>query len=299
MTTTSIARQLAVAGCVHAAEEAALLVGAARTADELRTMIARRVAGEPLEHVVGWADFHGLRLAVDRGVFVPRAGSALLVREAGSLVRCLTGPAGTAVVVDLCCGSGAIGAALVAELPQVRLHAVDIDARAVACARRNLSPFGAAVHQGNLFRALPRRLRRRIDLVVASPPYVPTEEIRLLSSEAREFEPPVALDGGSRGLAVVEQIARGATQWLSPGGFLAVEVADRQVDRTELLLDRLGFATRAVTSEAHGSTVVTGHCEHRQSHARDPGPAEAAGAPRRRVLGSARRTAAERAPARR
>jgi release factor glutamine methyltransferase len=82
----------------------------------------------------------------------------------------------------------------------------------VACARRNLAPYGAAVHEGDLYRALPRRLRGRVDLVVASPPYVPTGEIRLLSSEARGFESPVALDGGPHGVDVVERIARGATQ---------------------------------------------------------------------------------------
>ncbi len=258
MTPTPVAQRLAEAGCVYADEEAAILTAAAGSPEELDALVARRATGEPLEHVVGWTDFRGRRFEVAEGVFVPRPRSGLLVDEAASLVRCLSGSGGDVVVVDLCCGVGAIGGVLAAELPQVDLHAVDIDPRAVACARRNLARWGAAVHQGDLFGPLPRRLRRRTDVVVASPPYVPTEEIRLLAPEARHHEPAVALDGGADGFDLVRRIAREARQWLAPGGCLALEVGEGQAHRVARLLEALGYTTRAVTSDDLGSAVVVG-----------------------------------------
>ncbi len=259
MSVAAAAEQLAAAGCVRAEDEAAILLEGSGTADELAARVARRVAGEPLEHVVGWAEFRGLRFAVDEGVFVPRARSGFLVEEAASLVRCLAGSGRREVlVVDLCCGVGAIGAALAAELPAVRLHAVDIDARAVACAERNLAAWGGRVHLGDLFDGLPSRLRGRIEVVVASPPYVPTGKIALLPPEARDFEPRTALDGGPDGLAMVERIARRAQPWLAPDGRLALEVSELQVDDAVQVLEDLGYRSRGVTSEEYGSAVVVG-----------------------------------------
>lgn len=254
----AVAVRLETAGCVFAEAEAAILVEAAGTPDELDSMVARRASGAPLEHVVGWTVFRGIRFAVDEGLFVPRARSGLLVDEAASLVRCLAGPGRDVVVVDLCCGVGAIGGALAAELPHVVLHSVDVEPRAVACARRNLAPWNGAVHLGDLYEALPRRLRRRTDLVVASPPYVPTGELRLLGPEAREFEPVVALDGGVEGLDLVARIARGARQWLARDGCLALEVGERQTEPVTAMLEDLGYVPRAVTSEEHGAAAVIG-----------------------------------------
>ncbi len=258
MTPSAIVQRLAAAGCVYPEDEAEVLGASATTAEELEAMVARRAAGEPLERVVGWAEFRGLRFAVDDGVFVPRARTEFLVEEAASLVRCAAGAGRDVLVVDLCCGTGAVGGALAAELPEVVLHAVDIDPRAVACARRNLSRWSGTVRQGDLFAALPRKLRGRVDVVVASPPYVPTGQMHLLTPEAREFELVTALDGGPEGVDLVDRIADGARRWLAPGVSLAVEVAETQLDRAEGILARLGYATRAVTSEAYGSAVVTG-----------------------------------------
>ena len=258
MRVDAAAEQLAAAGCVRAAEEASILVADAGTADEVAARVARRVAGEPLEHVVGWSEFRELRLAVTDGVFVPRTASGLLVEEAASIVRCLAGPGREVLVVDLCCGVGAVGAALAAEVPHLRVHASDVDPRAVACAERNLAACGGRVHLGDLFHALPRRLRGRTDLVVSSPPYVPTDQIRLLPTEARLFEPTTALDGGPDGLALVERIAREARRWLAPGGRLAVEVSEVQVDAAAVLVEELGYRCRGVTSEELGAAVVVG-----------------------------------------
>ncbi len=212
---------LRTAGCVFAEDEARLLRAHARTPAELVLLTRRRLAGEPLEHVLGWAEFAGLRVAVEPGVFVPRHRSEFLVDEAVAAVP------GARVVVDLCCGSGAIGAALLQRLSDVELHAADVDAVAVRCARRTLGDRGE-VHEGDLFAALPPALRGRVDLLVASTPYVPSDAVRLMPPEAREHEPLVALDGGRDGLDVVRRLIAEAPAWLAPAGVVAVETSYQQ-----------------------------------------------------------------------
>ncbi|MYR62648.1 putative protein N(5)-glutamine methyltransferase, partial [Streptomyces sp. SID625] len=96
----------------------------------------------------------------------------------------------------------------------VELHAADIDPAAVRCARRNIAPAGGRVHHGDLYAALPADLRGRVDVLAANVPYVPTGEVPLLPSEARDHEPPAALDGGADGLDVLRRVAAGAPDWL-------------------------------------------------------------------------------------
>ena len=142
----SLINSLRTAGCVFAEQEAELLLEAATSPQDLRARLARRTSGEPLEHVVGWAAFCGLQILLDPGVFVPRIRTELLAQQALSLL-----PA-DAVVVDLCCGSGAVGAALLAASPGIELHSTDIDPLEVACARRNVD---GPVYEGDLFRPCP------------------------------------------------------------------------------------------------------------------------------------------------
>ncbi|NBH09427.1 putative protein N(5)-glutamine methyltransferase, partial [Amycolatopsis sp. SID8362] len=121
MDTSSVISRLRAAGCVFAEDEAALLVDAATTAAELESLVARRVAGLPLEHLLGWAEFHGLRVRVRPGVFVPRHRTGFLVDVAVSLAP------PDPVVLDLCCGSGALGAAFTAARRPRELHAADVE----------------------------------------------------------------------------------------------------------------------------------------------------------------------------
>jgi len=227
-----VVARLRAAGCVFAEDEAALLLEAASSAAALEALVGRRVAGEPLEHVVGWAEFCGLRVAVGPGVFVPRHRTETLVHEAARLVRRLRlDGRGRAVVLDLCCGSGAIGAAVAAATATttpVELHAADVDPVAVRYARHNLAGLGGAVHQGDLFAPLPAALRGRVDVLVANVPYVPTDAIALMPPEARDHEPRRSLDGGGDGLDVLRRVAAEAGQWLAPGGTLLVETSRRQ-----------------------------------------------------------------------
>ncbi|MFF0311744.1 putative protein N(5)-glutamine methyltransferase [Streptosporangium sp. NPDC004379] len=249
---SAVAGRLRSAGCVFAEDEADLLISAARTPDDLAAMVERRVSGLPLEHVLGWAEFCGLRLAVEPGVFVPRPRSEFLIRQAAALTR----PG--AVVVDLCCGSGALGAALAAALGRAELHAVDVEPAAVRCARRNLAPLGGRVHEGDLYGPLPDDLRGRVDVVIASPPYVPTASIGLLPPEARLHEPAVALDGGADGLDVARRVAAAAPGWLAPGGCLLIETGERQAASAAEAVTAAGLAARVAHCDDLDATAVIG-----------------------------------------
>lgn len=250
MSLSSVVSELRSAGCVFAEDEARLILSTAGSPEELRRMIGQRVAGLPLEQVLGWARFRDLRVLVDPGVFVPRRRTEFLAGEA--IARARPG----SVVVDLCCGTGAVGAAVVAEVPGVILHVSDIDPAAVACARRNVPR--ALVHQGDLYQALPLLLRGRIDVLVANAPYVPTEEVDFLPPEARLHEPLVALDGGEDGLELVRRVFRLAPEWLAPGGCVLVETSDDQAAGACAAALKAGLEPSITSSEELDATVIVG-----------------------------------------
>jgi release factor glutamine methyltransferase len=248
-----VVARLRAAGCVFAEEEAGLLLGAAATPAELERLLARRTAGEPLEHLLGWAEFGGLRVAVDPGVFVPRRRTEVLVEQAAALLT------GGSLVVDLCCGSGALGLVLATRVDDLELHAADVDPAAVACARRNLVAVGGRVYCGDLFDALPPALQGRVDVLLANVPYVPSDEVALLPAEARLHEHRAALDGGPDGLDVLRRVAVAAPAWLAPGGHLLTETSERQAPLAAAALEASGLHARVVRCEDRGATVVVAH----------------------------------------
>ncbi|MER5962207.1 putative protein N(5)-glutamine methyltransferase [Streptomyces sp. NPDC002057] len=253
MSDSGVVERLRAAGCVFAEEEAAMLLASAAGPAELDLMVERRASGLPLEHVVGWADFAGLRIEVDGGVFVPRRRTEFLVGHAVGLAR----PG--AVCVDLCCGSGAAGAVLLDRVGGARVHASDIEPAAVRCARRNVEPRGGRVYEGDLFAPLPGGLRGRVEVLVANVPYVPTGEVGLLPSEARDHEPLVTLDGGVDGLDVLRRVAAEAPEWLAPGGHLLVETSERQADRAAAAVAEVSgglLVAEVLTSDEWWATVV-------------------------------------------
>lgn len=247
---TDLVAALRAAGCVFAEDEAALLLGSARTPTDLAVMLERRCSGEPLEQVLGWAAFCGLQVRVAPGVFVPRRRSELLVRESRAVLPV------PAVVVDLCCGSGAVAFALAG--PLVEVHAVDVDPAAAACAKGNLTPVGGQVHLGDIYEPLPADLRGRVDVIVANAPYVPSDAIALMPPEARLHEPRAALDGGPDGLDVQRRVAAGALRWLAPGGHLLVETSEQQATGSVELMSRAGLLTAVSRDDELDATVVVG-----------------------------------------
>ncbi|NNC12487.1 putative protein N(5)-glutamine methyltransferase [Planctomonas sp. JC2975] len=260
----AIVARLRAAGCVFAEDEARLLIDESADAAQLERDVSRRVAGEPLEYILGWAEFRGLRVAVTPGVFVPRQRTSVLVHEALRLAP------RNPVVLDLCCGAGAIGAAILDARPDAAVHAVDIDPAAADCARRTLASVSAAHHSGatadadpqvyvgDLYAPLPASLRGSVDLIVANAPYVPTDEIRLMPPEAREHEALAALDGGDDGLVLHRRVAHGAREWLRPGGNLIIETSRRQASATAGILESAGFAASIVHDDEVDGTVAIG-----------------------------------------
>ena len=247
----ALAERLRLAGCVFAEDEAELLLTTATTPDELEQMVRQRVREIPLEQIVGWAEFGGLRIAVEPGVFVPRRRTELLLHQAPRLAP------PQPVIVELCCGSGALALAVASTLPQVELYATDIDPAAVRCAGRNLAGL-AGVLQGDLFEPLPTSLVGRIDLLLANAPYVPTGSIPLMPPEARLYEPLVALDGGSDGLDVQRRIIAGARRWLAPNGRLLVETSRSQASASVAAFEHHGLEAQVVISDELDATVVVG-----------------------------------------
>lgn len=249
-----VADRLRAAGCVFAEDEAQLLVAAALTPAVLEDMLGRRVAGLPLEQILGWAEFCGLRIVVEPCVFVPRRRTEFLASKAIDLARRVDG---SPVVVDLCCGSGAVAAALADAVSRLELYAADIDRAAVRCARRNIGTAGK-VFDGDLYTALPVELRGRVDVLVANAPYVPTGAIGMMPPEARLHEPQIALDGGADGLDIQRRVVAAAHEWLAPGGHLLVETGPRQLRETAAIFERQGFTAQGAFSAELDAAVVIG-----------------------------------------
>ena len=248
--------RLRAAGCVYAEDEARLLAEAAASPDDLERMVGDRSAGMPLEVLVGWAEFCGLRIAVAPGVFVPRRRSEHLARSAAALAELAVLAGRSPVVLDLCCGTGAVGAAVAGLVPEAEVYAAELDPAAVACARRNLPP--DRVFEGDLYAALPPALRGRVDVLVCNAPYVPTDAIALMPPEARDHEHRLALDGGAEGRVVQARVGAAAPAWLAPGGSLLIETSVRQAPGTSALMSGVGLTVAVSSDDEIGGTVATG-----------------------------------------
>ncbi|NYI79973.1 putative protein N(5)-glutamine methyltransferase [Nocardioides panzhihuensis] len=254
MTSTSpdpgLVARLRAAGCVFAEDEAALLEGEPVSAQEREAMVVRRLAGEPLELILGSAEFCGLRIRVAPGVFVPRQRSALMVELAYRSVE-----RGVArKVLDLGCGTGALGAAVAARVQDAEVWATDIDPAAVECARKNL-PRGRVL-LGDLYDPLPHDLA--FDVIVANAPYVPSDQIQNMPPEARDHEHHVALDGGADGLDIQRRVIEQAPKHLAPGGVLIIETGQEQASVTADLMWAQGLTAEIHHDEDLYATAVTG-----------------------------------------
>ncbi|MCF2434271.1 methyltransferase [Streptomyces thinghirensis] len=211
----------------------------------------RRVTGCPLELVLGWAEFRGLRVAVAPGVFVPRRRTEFLVAEA------LAHAPDAAVVVDLCCGSGAVGAALAAALDRPEVHAADVDPAAVRCARGNLADAGGRVYAGRPVRRAARGAARPGGHTRGQRALRAHRRGRPAARRGAGHEPLVALDGGTDGLEVLREVAAEAPRWLAPGGRLLAETSRRQAPAAVDAFARAGLTTRlAVCDELYAHVVI-------------------------------------------
>lgn len=214
---------------------------------EYAALVARRCAREPLQHLTGKVGFRFVELAVGPGVFVPRPETELLAGWAVEQARHVAGPpeGPGACVVDLCTGSGAIAAAVAAEVPGARVHAVELDEAAHAWAARNLAGTGVDLRHGDMAEAFPD-LVGAVDVVACNPPYIPLEAWESVEPEARDHDPHLALFSGSDGLEALRVLERRAALLLRVGGVVGAEHADVQGDAAVALFAGAGRWTEVV-----------------------------------------------------
>lgn len=247
---SALAARLRAAGSVFAEDEADLLLDAGDGDPvRLRALVQRRLGGEPLEYVLGWAAFDGHRIRVTPGVFVPRARTTVVVEQAAMRLQRYDR------VVDLCCGAGAISVALFGRVGALDLVAADVDPDAVSVAAENIGDRGIVV-EGDLFGPLPDRFHGVVDVIAVNAPYVPTSSIDTMPSEARDHEHRVALDGGPDGLDLHRRIAAGAGEWLRPGGSVVIEVSDAQAAASAAAFASAGFVTSVESDDDVDGTCV-------------------------------------------
>jgi len=237
-------------------------------------LLVRRRRGEPLQHLLGWEEFCGLRLRVTPLALIPRPETELLVEWALAILR-ESGVFGRQeVVIDLGVGSGAIACALARSLPSVLVVGVDISAGALAVARQNVQALGldgrVRLVRGDLFGPLahaqrvPTSLawipaRPAADLVITNPPYIPSGELGSLPPEVRDYEPRQALDGGPDGMAFHRRILTEGPAYLRPGGWLLMEAGEGQPEvLTRALAVRGAFEAIEVRRDLQGKERMIG-----------------------------------------
>lgn len=250
MTDDALVARLRAAGCVFAEDEAAALSAAAPDVPWLERMVERRIAGEPLEVILGYAEFAGLRIPVVAGVFVPRRRTELVARLAAEAAP------HSATVVDLCCGTGAIAAAIAHARPDLAVWAADSDPAAVALASATLAAYGATALVSDMDSALPGALAGAVAVVAACPPYVPSAELDHMPPEARDHEPRAALDGGEDGTALQQRVFEAATRLLAPEGVCVVETSEHLATASLAAAARAGLRATLERDDALDAVVV-------------------------------------------
>ncbi len=208
----------------------------------LRELVRRRAAGEPLQHLLGTAEFHGRVFTCDKRALVPRP-------ETEQLVELLLAAPAAGRVLDVGTGSGVIALTLAASWPEVQVEAVDVSADALALARENATRH-ALTERVRFFESdLLDGVTGEFDLIVANLPYIATEEIAALAREVRH-DPVGALDGGERGLALIERLLAEARQHLR--GRLALEIGHDQAAPLRAALEAHNFQDIRVVSDYQG-----------------------------------------------
>lgn len=225
----------------------------AQEVDDYRDVVRRRSRYEPVAYILGEKEFYGHVLHVRPGVLVPRPETELVVEEALKWLkhRAIDKPA----LLDLCTGSGAIAIALAKELPDATIVATDISAEALTIARENIAKFDLAAQiqlfEGDLLSALPKD-SSLFDVIVSNPPYVATSEQSTLSADIRDFEPPLALLGGSDGLTIIKRLCAEARTYLRAPGALIVEMGATQKGPVLALCSEAGFVGERVVQDLQG-----------------------------------------------
>jgi release factor glutamine methyltransferase len=241
-----------------------------RPAAHLSELVERRIAGEPLQYVLGCWLFRGMDLLVDPRVLIPRPETEITAQVAiDEAIRLgarrgrsdpWSGAATVYAIADLGTGSGALALALAGELPDAEVWGTDVSDDALAVARANLAGTGlpstrVRLARGSWFDALPSRLRGRLRLVVSNPPYVAESELADLPAEL-QHEPRAALVSGATGMEAIEQIVREAPEWLDATGTFVCEIAPHLAEAATKVSNAAGFEEVLVRPDLAGRDRV-------------------------------------------
>ena len=222
----------------------------------MRELVKRRGAHEPVAYLVGYREFFSLRFEVGPGVFIPRPETETLVLES---LEILKGSGETnPTVLDLCCGSGAIGVSIAVNAPSARVTSIDKNDAPIDFTTRNATRHGVAdrltVLRGDLFSPLPADVA--FNVIACNPPYVTTSEIERLAADVKSYEPHAALDGGPDGLDVLRKIAADGPGRLKPGGWILFELSPEQGDAAQAILRDAGLESVAAVKDLAGAVRV-------------------------------------------
>lgn len=217
--------------------------------DNFRELIIRRSQREPLQHIVGSTSFCGLELAVNRHVLVPRPETELLAEQGWEFLSSLNSRPATAL--DLGTGSGCLAIAIANHCPTARLFATDISGQALELAAQNAARHNVLERiqflRGDGFAVLESSIS--FDLIISNPPYIPTADIPTLQIEVRDYDPHLALDGGSDGLAFYRRIATEAVPFLKPGGKIMLEFGDGQAQAVREIFESQKWIVEAIVED--------------------------------------------------
>ncbi len=217
---------------------------------QVRRLVERRMAGEPVAYLIGEWEFYGLPLDISQDVLIPRADTEVLAEQAIAYIQTL----GDCRVLDLCAGSGCLGLAIASRCPQARVVLGDINDNALKICRQNIRRNNLSARvmpvQADA-REKPARSLGEFQCIVSNPPYIPTGDIAGLEPSVRDYEPHMALDGGADGLDFYRSITRDWREALVPGGRLYFEVGLGQADPVLRLMRSQGFGDLQVIKDHH------------------------------------------------
>jgi release factor glutamine methyltransferase len=238
------------AGIENADNEARWLVEETRNQEprtkdqELKSRIARRCAGEPLQYILGTVDFLGLTLKIGPGVLIPRPETEYLAEIA------MTIDPDDGEICDVCTGSGAIALALATAHPDTPVTGIDISEKALEYARKNRETCelrNLQLLQSDLFTAI--RTGPRFSLITANPPYIDPDQFETLPADVRDYEPREALLAEDHGLAVIRRLFDQARRFLLPGGHILCEIGETQHRDVLRILQEFGYVEPRVEKD--------------------------------------------------
>jgi release factor glutamine methyltransferase len=223
--------------------------------EQLRSMLSRRAAGEPVAYILGQKEFMGLTFEVSPAVLIPRPETEHLVgtvlKEAGE---------NAFQFLDVGIGSGCIAVSLLHHRPQSRALGVDTSSAALSVAAQNAENHKVGsrlqMFKGSLYEPIPSEYQGRVDWIVSNPPYIRQGDLESLAVEIREYEPREALGGGEDGLEVYRPLIAQAPRWLKAGGGIALEISNELAEEVEILLKEAGFANIEIIQDYAGHQRV-------------------------------------------